>query len=150
MVPPVPPDVQREPQSARPRFQLGPRRFRTPLSLAVVMDEAAVLRRVGGADIMREQLAHLTSMAARPNVTIQVLPLGAGAHPATTGEFTILSFPDLIAPDVVYLENMTSDLYVEQEAEVYRYGLAFDRLRNLALTPVQSVEFIASAADTIK
>jgi hypothetical protein len=122
----------------------------SPLALDVVVDEAAVLRRVGGAEIMREQLAHLVAMAARPNLTLQVLPLAAGAHPATTGEFTILSFPDLIAPDVVYLENMTSDLYVEREAEVYRYGMAFDRLRGLALTAEKSAEFLASAADTIK
>ncbi|HUY49531.1 MAG TPA: Scr1 family TA system antitoxin-like transcriptional regulator [Streptosporangiaceae bacterium] len=73
-----------------------------------------------------------------------MLPLAAGAHPATTGEFTILGFPDLIAPDVVYLENMTSDLYVEQEAEVYRYGMAFDRLRALALPARKSAEFLAS------
>jgi hypothetical protein len=121
-----------------------------PLSLDVILDEAAVLRTIGGAEIMREQLAHLVTMAARPNVTLQVLPLAAGAHPATTGEFTVLSFPDLIAPDVVYLENMTSDLYVEQEAEVYRYGLAFDRLRGLALTAGKSAEFIATKADNIK
>jgi transcriptional regulator with XRE-family HTH domain len=122
----------------------------SPLSLDVVVDEAAVLRRVGSVEIMREQLEHLTAMAARPNLTLQVLPLAAGAHPATSGEFTILGFPDLIAPDVVYLENMTSDLYVEQEADVYRYGLAFDRLRGLSLTPEKSAEFIASTADTIK
>lgn len=121
-----------------------------PLSLDVVVDEAAILRRVGDAEVMREQLSHLATMAARHNLTLQVLPLAAGPHPATTGEFTILSFPDLIAPDVVYLENMTSDLYVEREAEVYRYGLAFDRLRGLALTANKSAEFIASAADTIK
>jgi hypothetical protein len=78
-------------------------------------------------------------MAARPNITVQVLPLDAGAHPALNGEFTILTFPDLVAPDVVYLENMASDLYVESEAEVYRYGLAFDRLRELALSPEESV-----------
>ncbi len=47
-----------------------------------------------------------------------MLPNAAGAHPAVTGEFTILCFPELIAPDVVYLENMTSNVYVEQEAEV--------------------------------
>jgi hypothetical protein len=121
-----------------------------PLSLGVVVDEAVILRQVGDAEVMREQLSHLATMAARPNLTLQVLPLAAGAHPATTGEFTILSFPDLIAPDVVYLENMTSDLYVEREAEVYRYGLAFDRLRGLALTAEKSAEFIASAADIIK
>jgi transcriptional regulator with XRE-family HTH domain len=121
-----------------------------PLSLDLVLDEAAVLRTIGGAEVMQEQLAHLVTMAARPNVTLQVLPLAAGAHPATTGEFTILGFPDLVAPDVVYLENMTSDLYVEQEAEVYRYSLAFDQLRGLALIPGKSAEFIATKADNIK
>ena len=61
-------------------------------------------RRGGGAahgrrgEVMREQLAHLAAMAGRPNVTLQVLPLEAGAHPATTGEFTILAFPDLVGP----------------------------------------------------
>jgi hypothetical protein len=54
------------------------------------------------------------------------------------------------APDVVYLENMTSDLYVEQEAEVYRYCLAFDRLRGLALTAGKSAEFMTTKADNIK
>ncbi len=121
-----------------------------PLSLDVILDEAAVLRQVGGAEVMREQLTHLLTMADRPNVSLQVLPLASGAHSATTGEFTILGFPDLIAPDVVYLENMTSDLYVEQEAEVYRYGLAFDRLRTLALTTGESADFIATKADSIK
>jgi transcriptional regulator with XRE-family HTH domain len=121
-----------------------------PAQLSVVLDEAAVLRMVGGAGIMREQLAHLAKMASRPTVTVQVLPLSAGPHPATTGEFTILAFPELIAPDVVYLENMTSDLYVEREGEVYRYGMAFDRLRELALTPEKSAQLITEQADSIE
>lgn len=116
----------------------------------MVLDEAAVLRTVGGPEVMREQLARLVTMAARPSITVQVLPLGAGAHPATTGEFTILAFPELIAPDVVYLENMTSDLYIESESDVYRYGLAFDRLRALALSAEKSAEFIAARADNIE
>lgn len=120
------------------------------LLMAVVLDESAILRTVGSAEIMREQLVHLTAMAARSNVIVQVLPLKAGAHPATTGEFTILAFPELVAPDVVYLENMTSDLYVEREGEVYRYGLAFDRLRALALPPERSAELISEVAANIK
>jgi hypothetical protein len=121
-----------------------------PPQLSVVLDEAAVLRQVGSPEVVREQLAHLTTMAGRPNVTIQVLPLAVGAHPATTGEFTILGFPELVAPDVVYLENMTSDLYVEREGEVYRYAMAFDRLRALALGPDESAALITAHADTIK
>ena len=69
---------------------------------------------------------------------LRVLLNQAGAHPAITGEFTILGFPELISPDVVYLEHMTSNIYVEQEAEVYRYNLAFDRLLALALEPDES------------
>ena len=65
----------------------------TSVRLDVVLDEAAVLRVVGDPDVMREQLTHLAVVAARPHVTLQVLPLVAGAHPATTGEFTILAFP---------------------------------------------------------
>ena len=122
----------------------------SPVNLSVVLDEAAILRTVGEIGVMREQLTHLTEMATQPTITVQVLPLTAGAHPATTGEFTILAFPELIAPDVVYLENMTSDLYVEREGEVYRYGMAFDRLRELALTPEKSAQLIADRADSIK
>jgi transcriptional regulator with XRE-family HTH domain len=122
----------------------------TPLRLDVVLDEAAILRPVGDAAVMREQLAHLTRVAGQPGVNLQVLPLAAGPHPATTGEFTILGFPDLIAPDVVYLENMTSDLYVERETDVYRYAMAFDRLRAIALGTGDSAALITAQADTIK
>jgi transcriptional regulator with XRE-family HTH domain len=121
-----------------------------PLQLAVVLDEAATLRMVGDPEVMREQLAHVAAMAARPSITVQVLPLAAGAHPATTGEFTILRFPQLVAPDVVYLENMTSDLYVERETDVYRYGMAFDRLRDVALAPDEAAALITARADTIE
>jgi transcriptional regulator with XRE-family HTH domain len=122
----------------------------TPLLLNVVLDEAAILRPVGDAAVMREQFAHLARIAGQPGVNLQMLPLAAGPHPATTGEFTILGFPDLIAPDVVYLENMTSDLYVEREADVYRYAMAFDRLRAIALGPDDSAALITARADTIK
>lgn len=122
----------------------------SPLQMAVVVDEATILRTVGGQGVMGEQLRHLTAMAALPNIAMQVLPLSVGAHPATTGEFTILAFPELVAPDVVYLENMTSDLYVEREGEVYRYGLAFDRLRALALPPEKSAQLITEQADNIE
>jgi transcriptional regulator with XRE-family HTH domain len=121
-----------------------------PLQLSVVLDESAVQRQVGSPEVMRAQLAHLTDMAARPSITLQVLPLAAGPHPATTGEFTILSFPALAAPDVVYLENMTSDLYVEREGDVYRYAMAFDRLRALALSPDGSAALVTAYADTMK
>jgi transcriptional regulator with XRE-family HTH domain len=121
----------------------------SPLLLSVILDEAAILRTVGDGDVMREQLRHLIAAASQPSVSMQVLPLAAGAHPASSGEFTVLGFPQLIAPDVVFLENMTSDLYVEREADVYRYTLAFDHLRTLALSSDKSVAMITAQADNI-
>jgi transcriptional regulator with XRE-family HTH domain len=121
-----------------------------PLELSVVLDEAALERQVGGAGVMRAQLRYLAEVAGSPNVRIQVLPNAAGAHPAVTGEFTILRFPELIAPDVVYLEHMTSNIYVEREAEVFRYNLALERLSTLAVGHEESVALIARQADAIK
>ncbi len=120
-----------------------------PLHLAVILDEAALHRVVGGAEVMRAQLRHLAQAAARPNVDLRVLPSAAGAHPAVMGEFTILRFPEVIAPDVVYLENMTSNLYVERESEVFRYTMAFDRLNTLALGADDSLALISGLADAL-
>jgi transcriptional regulator with XRE-family HTH domain len=118
-----------------------------PLELSAVIDEAALRRQVGQLDVMREQLLHLVDMTARPNVTIQVLPFSSGPHLAVTGAFILLQFPEAAAADVAYQENLTSSLFIEREDEVYRYGLAFDRLRELALGPEDSVSFIADLAD---
>jgi len=120
-----------------------------PLKLSVVVDEAALSRQVGGAGVMRDQLSHLAEAAARPNIELQVLLNSTGAHPAVTGEFTILALPELSAPDVVYLENMTSNVYVEQEAEVFRYNLAFEGLRSLALDPGESQSMITRLAEAL-
>jgi transcriptional regulator with XRE-family HTH domain len=118
-----------------------------PLRLSVILDEAALARQVGGPQVMRGQLTHLAQMAGRDNITVRVLPWSAGAHPAVMGEFTILKFPGLTAPDVVYLENMTSNIYVEREAEIFRYSLAFERLSDLALPPGESLTRITRQAD---
>src|ERR1022692_3971687 len=120
-----------------------------PLRLLVVLDQTVLRKKVGGAAVMRRQLERLGEAARSPNVEIRVLPDAVGAHPAVTGEFTILHFPEPSAPDVVYIENMTSNLYVEHEAEVFRYNLALDRLRSLALRPEDSQAMIAAAADSM-
>ncbi|MGA8460640.1 MAG: DUF5753 domain-containing protein [Streptosporangiaceae bacterium] len=115
--------------------------------LSVILDESVLRRAVGGAEVMREQLRHLVQAASRPNADLRVLPDAAGAHPSVTGEFTILSFPEGDAPDVVYLENMTSNIYVEREAEVFLYTLVFDRLTSMAMGPEDAVSLITELAD---
>jgi hypothetical protein len=109
--------------------------------LDFILDEAVLLRTVGGDRVMRGQLEHLIKCAAFPNVSIQVLPFSKGAH-GMLGGFTILRFTDELNLDVVHLENEVTDLYVEGEDTV-RYLAAFGRLRLLALDSPTSAGFIA-------
>jgi transcriptional regulator with XRE-family HTH domain len=121
-----------------------------PVSLAVVLDEAVLYHRVGAPEVMRWQLQHLAEVSRRPNVVLQVLPNTAGAHAAVHGEFQIVGFPELIATDVVYLEHLTSSIYVEREAEVFRYSLAFDQLRALALGADESRALVERQTATLE
>jgi hypothetical protein len=88
-------------------------------------------------------------MSKRPKISVQVLPFAAGGHPAMTGGFTILRFPGSLE-DVVYVENMTSDLFVESEEDVHHYRLAFDHLLTQALGPEESIAFIAKITGVSK
>lgn len=117
-----------------------------PLHIWMVLDEAALHRKVGDAEIMRGQCESLIRQAKMPNVTIQVLTSAVGAHPGANTPFSILSFPEAYDPDVVYIETMTSSLWIEDDSEVHRYSLAFDQLRAMALSPDDSAEFISEVA----
>jgi transcriptional regulator with XRE-family HTH domain len=117
------------------------------LSLWVVLGEGVLHRQVGGPDVMRDQLARIAQMAGRPNVTVQVLPFTAGAHPAMLGSFTVMRFPDPADKDVVYLEAETSALYLEKPEDVSRYSLMIDYLRAQALGPAESCALIAKMAE---
>lgn len=100
--------------------------------LWAIMDEAALRRLVGGRDVMREQVERLMEVRSLPNVTIQVVPFGAGAHPGMDGSFVILDFPDVDDPSIVYVESAAGGLFLEQEAEMRRYILMFEHLRAAA------------------
>jgi transcriptional regulator with XRE-family HTH domain len=116
------------------------------VALWVVLDEAALRRQVGGRGVMRAQLERLTEAAELPNVTLQVLPFSAGAHAGMDGEFTIIGFPDPVDPDVVFIENFTRDLYLEDPGAIRRYRQLFDHLRAAALDPSESVASIVNVA----
>jgi len=115
-----------------------------PPKVWAVLDEAALRRQVGGAGLMRMQLEHLLARAAMPNVSIQVIPFGGGAHPAMGRPFIILVFPERVDTDVVYLEDLTSALYLEDVAEVDRYNVFFNHLRATALSFDDSSALITS------
>lgn len=114
----------------------------TPIELWAVIDEAALHRRMGGADVMRGQLRHLVEMAELPNVTLQVLPFAKGAHAGVIGAFTLIEFPDQTDNDVVYVDSPAGNIYLEKDKDLRRYTLVFDHLRAAALPPDESIPFI--------
>jgi transcriptional regulator with XRE-family HTH domain len=120
-----------------------------PPTLWIILDEAVIRRQTGGPKVMAEQLNHLGEISALPNVDIQVVPFGAGAHPGTTGSFVVLRFADPDDREVVYLETMAGDLYPETDAEIGTAILMFDRLRAMALSPDDSVALIREAAEEL-
>jgi Domain of unknown function (DUF5753)/Helix-turn-helix domain len=110
--------------------------------LVVVLDEAALHREVGGPTVMGPQLRRLLEASAIHNVTLQVIPFAAGAHPAMDNIFTILEFGDA-APSVVYVEGLMGWLYLDREHEVARYKQVLEHLRSIALPPRETTELIA-------
>jgi transcriptional regulator with XRE-family HTH domain len=112
-----------------------------PLQLWAVCDEAVLHRMVGGPAVMAAQLRHLEEVASMPNVTLQVIPYDAGAHPAMDNMFTILEFGE-VAP-VVYVEGLMGWLYVEREHEVMRYKQVFEHLLSSALDPQETIELVS-------
>src|SRR5215212_5218938 len=114
-----------------------------PAQLWGVVDEAVLRRPIGGADVMRAQLEALLEAAGRPNVRLQIVPFTTGGHSAAGGAFTILRFPDQDLPDVVYIEQLTSALYLDKRDDVEHYLAAMERLCVEADPP-------GSTADTLR
>jgi len=108
------------------------------VQLWTVLDEAVVRRVVGSRVIMREQLSVLVERAALPNVDIQLIPFEMGAHAAMNSTFEILHFEEA-APDVVYVEGLLGQHYLEGTKELTRYRRVFDQLRAIALGPRDSM-----------
>jgi len=99
-----------------------------PSHLWAVLDEAALRRPAGRPGVMRGQLKHLMEVADRPNVTIQIIPFQFGGHAAAGGPFSILRFAEPDLPDVVYLEQLTSALYLDKRETVEHYLAVMERL----------------------
>jgi transcriptional regulator with XRE-family HTH domain len=114
-----------------------------------VLDESVVRRPVGGSAVMRRQLCHLVETADLPNVTIQVVPWSAGAHPAMESNFRIVDLPGQIPP-VVFVEGLIGYVYLEREEDVARYRKVFDRLRSIAMDPQESIAFLMREAGADK
>lgn len=115
-------------------------------ALWAVLDESVLHRPIGGRAVMREQLMHLAAMSQRPNVTVQVLPYSAGGHAAVGSSFTMLRFAEPDLPDIVYLEQLTSSLYLDRQQDLERYREVMDRISVQAQRPDRSRELLEEAA----
>ncbi|MFI6873060.1 helix-turn-helix domain-containing protein [Streptomyces sp. NPDC050400] len=109
--------------------------------LWAIVHQSALQQVVGSRQVMARQLERMLEISKLKNVTVQVLPFDAGAHP-TTGSFTILGFPEQEDPDMVYREGLTDSVYLEEPRDVALYAKAFDHLMALALSPQRSALLI--------
>ncbi len=107
-----------------------------------VLDEAALRRPYGDREVMRGQLQHLIEISERPNVCLQVMPFGFGGHSGESGAFTVLSFPESDLSDVVYLEQLTSALYLDKREDVAQYERAMKQLQNDSPSPAESRDLL--------
>ena len=114
-----------------------------PLELWGIVDEAALRRQVGGREVMRGQLRYLLEAAELPQVTLQVIPFSAGAHAGMPGSFVFMQFAEAAIPDVVYIDSMADELFLEEESDVRRYKLVFEHLRAVAESPDAARSLIA-------
>ncbi|MEV0617002.1 helix-turn-helix transcriptional regulator [Nonomuraea sp. NPDC050404] len=112
-----------------------------------VIDEAALRRPIGGAEVMRAQLEHLIDLMRQTNITIQVMPFSFGGHSAEGGAFSVLRFPDSDLPDVVYVEQLASALYLDKREDVDRYTEVMERLCAVSTTPDETIELLRAIAD---
>ncbi len=118
----------------------------SPPVLWAIIDEAALHREIGGAEVMTAQLKRILEVNRRPNVTIQVLPFTAGAHACMESGFIVLAFGDPQDPDVACVDLLARSLYLDDRDDVGRYRGAFEHLRAQAASPADSTKMIAALA----
>jgi hypothetical protein len=121
----------------------------SPPKLHAVLEMAVLHRRVGGPDVMRGQLARLLEASHLSHVTVRVIPYEAGGLPVANNKFIILSFAGSDLPDVVFIEGLTGDLYLERPEDIATYAEAFRELEQLAATPSDTRAIIAAAIDSL-
>ena len=127
------------------------RRFTTgSLRLWAIIDEMALRRPVGNPGLMRTQLDYLLEISERPGLTLQMTPYPAGASYLVPGSFSMLSFATADLPDVVYVEQLTSAMYLDKRSDLDRYTAAFDKVSATSATPERTREFIRELVDDME
>ena len=119
------------------------------LRLWAVIDEMALRRPVGNPALMRAQLEYLLEIGDRPGLTLQVTPYPDGASYLVPGSFSILKFATADLPDVVYVEQLTSAMYLDKRSDVEQYTAALDKVGASSTTHEQTKAFIGALLDEL-
>ncbi len=117
--------------------------------LWAVVDEGVLRRPMGSAEVMREQIKYLIDITDHPAVTLQVLPFRVGGHSACGGPFTILRFAEPDLQDVIYIEQLTSALYLDKQTEVDRYLEVMEQLCLQAEPAANTAKLLRKLLDEI-
>jgi hypothetical protein len=120
-----------------------------PARLWAVMDESVLRRPIGGKKVLKEQLEYLIVASKRHNVTLQIIPFDKGGYTATGGAFTLLRFTDTDLPDIVYIEHLTSAVYLDKREELDAYVVTMDALSIAAAQPRHTEGLIRAAIDEL-
>jgi transcriptional regulator with XRE-family HTH domain len=113
-----------------------------------ILDEGALRRPVGGPAVMRAQLERIIDRAGLGKVTFQLIPLHLGAHPGLESNFIVLGFETPMVNDVVYVEGLVGNIYLEDASDLERYKHIFSRLHSIALSPEKSISLVKRIAGT--
>jgi hypothetical protein len=120
-----------------------------PPQLWAVIDEAVLRRPIGGFDVMRGQIEYLLEASRQPNIRLQIIPFNAGGHAAAGGPFAILRFPEPELPDVVYVEQLTSAIYLDKRDDVDQYAIAMERVCIDAEPPNHTQEILGKLLNEV-
>ncbi|WP_410790822.1 helix-turn-helix domain-containing protein [Kribbella sp. C-35] len=116
-----------------------------PARLWAVIDEAVLRRPIGSREILKAQLEFLIESARRHNVTLQIIPFEKGGYTATGGAFTLLRFNDADLPDIVYIEHLTSAVYLDKREELDTYVVTMDSVSITAAQPRETESLLRKA-----
>jgi transcriptional regulator with XRE-family HTH domain len=122
---------------------------RRPPKLDVILDEAVLLRPIGGPEVMRAQTLRLIEMSERSHITLRVLPMAVGAHPALTGQFFILEFGAGKRP-IVFSDGLTGGVLRDNAEAVQRHRACFEALSELASSEEDSLAFVQATAERFR
>ncbi|XVU21294.1 helix-turn-helix domain-containing protein [Actinoplanes sp. CA-054009] len=117
--------------------------------LWAVLDEAVLRRLIGGREVLHEQILSLLEATENPNIRLQIIPFDSGGHAAAGGAFSILRFPHEELDDVVYIEHLTSAVYLDKHDDLDNYATAFSRLIIDAAPPDETPLILRKIADDV-